>query len=702
MESCGSWFEELLGPAPSTGDNAVEGSPVKKSPVARLSLEVFSRGLSPLFDMWPKYDVNVSLKESIFNDLIDECRHNYPGARLSSQLRSKLERLSVDSRKELVSRVRDGCAPLFIACMRGHAEMVDYLIRFVGADVEQRGLYEVAADRSVHFATPLWCAAVSGRLNVIKVLVENGANVNAASDSGSTPVRSACFMTHMDIVKYLVENGADILKPNHNGGTCLINSVQSAPLCQYLLQHGAAVNVRDIQNKTALHYAIQEHRCETTALLLDHGADPHACSRLNDDALRTACIKGAQVIFDLLRERVHYEPERLADAYELLGSTLLDEHNDTQTALQHWRTALQIRLENGKDGMPIPKRPSMPPKETFNYAKEFETLEDLNSLDVDAMRMQSLLICERVLGEQHKDTLFRLMYRGAAYADALRYQRCIDLWRRALEVRIMKDSILIGDTCFTAQALVRLFVDLNEKLLLIHDGEREGKLPQFEDVASVFLMLAHPLIECRPLLEIHPINKRQQESYDRILRCITHLVYLLVKTAKSEQDQHRVCSLVTDLIRYNPCSATTGDSLLHLCVSKLNTIKSSYFAEDNQVTLVVFPDFEVTKVLLQCGAPVRATNKSRSTPLHVASNPYNFDNKLVKLLLDHGAHLDQSNKSGERPSVTIPNNKNNTINLVNYTTLRCLAAVVVCRYRIPYHGQVPSTLENFMKLHDYY
>lgn len=668
-----------------------------------LGFQVLSRGLSPFLDMWissGKIDLNILLKDAIYNDLIDECRHNYPGARLSCQLRSRLERLSPESRKELVCRIKDGCAPLFIACMRGHAEMVDYLIKFGGADMEQRGLYEVPDDRSVHYVTPLWCAAVSGRLNVIKCLVENGANVNAASDSGSTPVRSACFMTHMDVVRYLVDHGADILKPNYNGGTCLINSVQSALLCKYLLQHGAQVNVRDIQNKTALHYAIQEHRCETTALLLDHGADPHARSRYNDDALRMACIKGATAIFELLRERVEYESERLADAYELLGSTLLDEHNDTQSALQHWITATQIRFMHGVNGQPIPKRPIMQPKEAFGFAREFVTEEDLNSLDVDAMRMQSLLICERVLGEQHKDTLFRLMYRGAAYADALRHQRCIDLWRRALEVRIMKDSILASDTCFTAQALVRLFVDLNEKLLLMHDADGEGKMPCFRDVAAVFRMLAMPLIETRPLLEIHPINKRQQESYDRILRCITHLVYLLVKTARTEKDRRTVYSLVSDLIRYNPCSASFGDSLLHLCVSRLNTIKSSYFAEDNQVNQVVFPDLQVTAVLLQCGAPVRAVNKSRSTPLHVAANPYNFDNRLVQLLLDHGAHLDQSNKTGERPSITIGNNTRSTINLVNYTSLRCLAAVVVCKYKIPYQGQIPSTLENFVRLHD--
>ena len=84
-----------------------------------------------------------------------------------------------------------------------------------------------------------------------------GADVNSMSDTGSTPVRSACFMTHLDIVKLLVTNNADIQRPNYNGGTCLINSVQSVELCEFLLKHGANVNAQDIQCKTALHYAIQ-------------------------------------------------------------------------------------------------------------------------------------------------------------------------------------------------------------------------------------------------------------------------------------------------------------------------------------------------------------------------------------------------------------------------------------------------------------
>lgn len=114
--------------------------------------------------------------------------------------------------------------------------------------------------------------------------------------------------------------------------------------------------------------------------------------------------------------------ERLADANELIGSTFFDEHNDTQTALRYWRVAMAIRDNNAVNDEPLPKHPIVPKRDSFRNATEFATLDELNAimLDLDAVRIQSLLICERILGPHHKDTLFRLMYRGASYADALR------------------------------------------------------------------------------------------------------------------------------------------------------------------------------------------------------------------------------------------------------------------------------------------
>lgn len=102
-----------------------------------------------------------------------------------------------DSRKYVVSRIREGCAPLFVVCKRGNLEIAEFLINECGADIEQRGLFENPEDSTVHHVTPLWCAAVLSKLPIVRYLVRAGANINAVSDSGSTSVRSSCFMTNM-------------------------------------------------------------------------------------------------------------------------------------------------------------------------------------------------------------------------------------------------------------------------------------------------------------------------------------------------------------------------------------------------------------------------------------------------------------------------------------------------------------------------
>lgn len=646
--------------------------------------------------MWLSYnkvDI-VNQKEQCFNDLIEECKYAAPGARLSYNIRNRLEKFPIEIRREIVNKVKAGCAPLFISCKRGHVEIAEYLITVCNADIEQRGIYEVPDDRSVHSVTPLWCAAVSGKLSVIRCLAHHGADINAVSDTGSTPVRSACFMTHLEIVQFLVENGADIRKANYNGGTCLINSVQSVQLCKFLLKHGADVNARDIQNKTALHYAIQEHRLETTKLLLDHGADTNAKSRYGDDALQTACLKGATNIFEYLIAYREFSPERLANGYELLGSSHVDEHNNVFTAIDHWRVAQYIRETHGL----LPKEPKMPLRSAFRYETEFLTTEELENIsaDLDAIRIQSLLITERILGPNHKDTVFRLMYRGASYADAMRYHRCIDLWRRALEIRVEKDTILYSDTCFTAQALVRLMIDLKQKTANGNIYMDENQL--FTDIIATFHLLSDNIMEARQLLDIKPTYKRQMDSYDRILKCITHLIYIMIECTKTNEQRQLVTELVTNLVRMNPRSSSTGDTLLHLCVSRLNTIKSNYFMDDNQV--YIFPRHEVIKLLLDCGANVNARNETKSTPLHVASVVYNFRCSLVKMLLDYGAHIDQPNSSKECPSINIAQNPLNYIHVLNYVSLKCLCATAVIKHSIPYKEQIPKTLEAFVKLHD--
>mmetsp|Transcript_6653 Transcript_6653/g.12267 ORF Transcript_6653/g.12267 Transcript_6653/m.12267 type:complete len:191 (-) Transcript_6653:243-815(-) len=66
------------------------------------------------------------------------------------------------------------------------------------------------------------CAVLAGNLEVVRVLVEHKANVEAADDDGLTALMLAAHWRHRDIVKYLVEHAqANVEAEDKNGNTAL-------------------------------------------------------------------------------------------------------------------------------------------------------------------------------------------------------------------------------------------------------------------------------------------------------------------------------------------------------------------------------------------------------------------------------------------------------------------------------------------------
>lgn len=64
-------------------------------------------------------------------------------------------------------------------------------------------------------------------------------------------------------------------------------------------------------------------------------------------------------------------------------------------------------------------------------------LQELDEIiaDPDDVRMQALLIRERILGPTHPDTTYYIRYRGAVYADCGNFRKCILLWLYALDTQ---------------------------------------------------------------------------------------------------------------------------------------------------------------------------------------------------------------------------------------------------------------------------
>ena len=70
-------------------------------------------------------------------------------------------------------------------------------------------------------STPLISAAVFGKTEIARALIEAGADVNLKNNEGSTALHSAAFLCRLEIVEMLLENGADKELLNNYGSTAL-------------------------------------------------------------------------------------------------------------------------------------------------------------------------------------------------------------------------------------------------------------------------------------------------------------------------------------------------------------------------------------------------------------------------------------------------------------------------------------------------
>jgi len=69
--------------------------------------------------------------------------------------------------------------------------------------------------------TPLIEAAFRGRLDVVRLLIDKKASVNARSRAGWTALMSAAWEGHTEVVKLLLQKGADAHGKNGRGDTAL-------------------------------------------------------------------------------------------------------------------------------------------------------------------------------------------------------------------------------------------------------------------------------------------------------------------------------------------------------------------------------------------------------------------------------------------------------------------------------------------------
>jgi len=82
-------------------------------------------------------------------------------------------------------------------------------------------------------------AASEGNLQAVRYLLDQGADVNARENGGSTPLAEAAYYGHTDVIKELLLRGADLNLIGHDG-TALDIAVRrnNSAVADFLKHHG--------------------------------------------------------------------------------------------------------------------------------------------------------------------------------------------------------------------------------------------------------------------------------------------------------------------------------------------------------------------------------------------------------------------------------------------------------------------------------
>ena len=216
--------------------------------------------------------------------------------------------------------------------------------------------------------TPLhWAARCTKHKEVIEILLQHGAEINATEKTGLTPLHWAVQNPYIpvEIASLLVQNGGDIhVRTKNTNNNLIYTAVRNAykgEVLSYLLGLGIPAEEESKDGIPLIHRAVTNAHCplELLEALLDHGNDPKVVDRLKNTAL-LAMLKTNKINMKLLRKLISVGVD--PNTQNSLGNTPL--HRIVRMNSNH--SAVEFLINSGAD----PYLPNFKGKSPFDLASE--------------------------------------------------------------------------------------------------------------------------------------------------------------------------------------------------------------------------------------------------------------------------------------------------------------------------------------------
>ncbi|EMY13865.1 ankyrin repeat protein, partial [Leptospira weilii str. Ecochallenge] len=154
--------------------------------------------------------------------------------------------------------------------------------------------------------SPLHIAVGAQRLDIIDLLLEQGADINAKNREGYTPIYKIPWKQTegFDLFKFLQQRGADLqAKTNSNISLAHYAALQeNIPILKYLFEKGLDVNQQNDYGETPLHWTVNYDCFKSAQFLLNYGAAINVQNWNGRTVLHEASIREYQKLIKLFLE----------------------------------------------------------------------------------------------------------------------------------------------------------------------------------------------------------------------------------------------------------------------------------------------------------------------------------------------------------------------------------------------------------------
>ncbi|KAF3293548.1 hypothetical protein TWF132_004516 [Orbilia oligospora] len=433
--------------------------------------------------------------------------------------------------------------------------------------------------------TAVLFAAKEGYEDIVRVLIESGANPEAKNHYGEAAILLAVREGHESIVRILIGIGVNLEVKNDYDETPLFIAAQTGykaeggyeDVVELLIKSGASVEDKDKDGKTALMAAVGRGYEIIAELLIKSGASVEDKDENGKTALMAAAERGYETIAELLIKN---------------GASVDDNDKDGETAL--WKA-----LDSGEWGvsrMLIDRGADLKVKNKLG-----ETL--LSHLEYDDPSDDVRFLVEALINWEDEDNYQEMMLVSAEYG----YE---DIIRLLIEKGV----------CLTA-------FDGRYGQQLLWNATRGGH-------AGTVGLLVDQRIDLDQYDEDYygtPLTFAVGEGYEGVVRA------LLERADPDAPDDDGITPLQIAI-------ANRDQGMVRILVEKGATLdaKSLYMAFKSGKK-------DIIKILMENGADLEVRDTKGRTALSVGVSDWYYDEDALELLLEEGADLESRDNKGRTP-----------------------------------------------------